>query len=288
MTAVLRCTPDWPRFAGGDWADTVMAVTVTDKLHQKQGRAIARWTLTDADGQTLVVFLKRHFELPTWDGLMAKLFPRRVWSPGMCEWEHLEWAEREGFPVPRAVAAAEYRGPGLKLQSILAVEELADQLPLHEAVPQAFATLGEAEFATWKRGLFAEVARLSRELHRRRYFHKDLYFCHFYIADADMRVSPDSWRGRVTMIDLHRLARHRLGWQWYVVKDIAQLLYSSAVVGVTDADREQFWHDYRGGDWGNVFPPSDWLKGPIRWKAGQYQQHHDRKIARKATATAPV
>ena len=30
--------------------------------------------------QTLVVFLKRHFVLPTWDGLMAKLFPRRAWS----------------------------------------------------------------------------------------------------------------------------------------------------------------------------------------------------------------
>lgn len=286
MTAVLRCTPDWPRFAGADWPAAVMAVTVTDKLHQKQGRSIARWTLTDADGQTLVVFLKRHFVLQKADALLAKLFPRRGWSPGLCEWEHLAWAEREGFPVPRAVAAGEFRGPGLKLQSFLAVEELADQLPLHEAVPQAFARLGEAEFATWKRGLFAELARLSRELHRRRHFHKDLYFCHFYIAESDTRLSPDSWRGRVTIIDLHRLARHRLGWQWYVVKDIAQLLYSSAVPGVTDADREQFWADYRGGDWGGVGRPPEWLKGPILAKARRYQRHHDKH--RPSPATAPA
>lgn len=284
MTRVLRCTPDWPSFAGADWPSTVMAADATDRLHQKQGRSIARWTLTAADGRTLVVFLKRHFVLPKRDGMLAKLFPGRAWSPGLSEWDHLEWAKGEGFPVPRALAAAEYRGPGLKLQSFLAVEELADMLPLHEAVPLAAERLGEAEFAAWKRGLFAEVARITRELHCRRYFHKDLYFCHFYIADADTRVSPDGWRGRVVMIDLHRLARHRLGWQWHAVKDLAQLLYSSNVPGVTDADREAFWHEYRGGDWGNVSPLPLWLKGPIRWKARRYQRHHDRKSPIPAAA----
>ena len=286
MTAVLRNTPDWPRFAGTDWADTIMSVPVTDRLHQKQGRAIARWTLSDPDGQTLVVFLKRHYELPASAGLLAKLLPRRAWRPGLSECEHLAWAEREGLPVPRAVAAGEFRGPGLKIRSFLAIEELTDQLPLHEAVPQAFATLGEADFDRWKRGLFAELARLARELHRRRYFHKDLYFCHFYVPDADTRTVPESWRGRVAMIDLHRLARHRLGWQWYVVKDLAQLLYSSHVPGVTDDDRERFWADYRGGDWGNVSPPPQWLKGLVRWKAGRYQRHHDRKTATPAGAAA--
>lgn len=286
MTAVLRCTPDWPRFAGSDWASTVMAVSVTDKLHEKQGRAIARWTLTDAAGEKLVVFLKRHFVLPAADGLKAKLFPRRAWSPGLCEWEHLEWAAAEGFPVPRAVAAGEFRGPGLKLRSFLAVEELADMLPLHEAVPKAFGLLSEVDFQDWKRGLFAELARLSRELHRRRVFHKDLYFCHFYIRDTDTVVSPDSWRDRVVMIDFHRLARHRLGWQWYVVKDIAQLLYSSNVTGVTDADREQIWADYRAGDWGAAARPPEWLKGPILAKARRYQRHHDKHTRTPAAAPA--
>lgn len=286
MTAVLRNTPDWPHFAGSDWPATVMNVRVTDKLHEKQGRAIARWTLNDADGRTLVVFLKRHYKLPKRDGLMAKLFPRRAWSPGLSEWEHLEWAAGEGFPVPRAVAAGEFRGPGLKLQSFLAVEELADMLPLHEAVPQAFVTLDEESFAAWKRGLLTELARLSRELHRRRVFHKDLYFCHFYIREADIAVAPQSWAGRVVMIDFHRLARHRVGWQWYVIKDIAQLLYSSNVPGMTDADREQLWADYRGGDWGGVARPPEWLKGPILAKARRYQRHHDKHSPTPAAAPA--
>lgn len=284
MTAVLRCTHDWPRFAGADWPATIMAVSARDKLHEKQGRSIARWTLRDADGNTLVVFLKRHFVLPAWDGLMAKCFPGKAWSPGLSEWEHLEWATAEGLPVPRAVAAGEFRGPGAKLQSFLAVEELADMLPLHEAVPQASATLCEADFAAWKRGLFAELARLSRELHRRRMFHKDLYFCHFYIRATDTAGAPDSWAGRVVMIDFHRLARHRLGWQWYTIKDIAQLLYSSNVPGVTDTDREFIWETYRNGDWGNVSRPPQWLKAPILAKARRYQRHHDKHTPAAAPA----
>lgn len=286
MTAVLRNTPDWPRFAGTDWPATVMTVRVTDKLHEKQGRSIARWTLTDAGGDTLVVFLKRHFELPKSAGLMARLFPGRAWSPGLGEWEHLQWAAGEGLPVPRAVAAGEFRGPGVKVQSFLAVEELADMLPLHEAVPLAFQTLGEVEFATWKRGLLAELARLSRELHRRRMFHKDLYFCHFYIRESDISTPPESWVNRVVMIDFHRLAGHRLGWQWYVVKDIAQLFYSSNVPGVTDADRDQLWADYWSGDWGGVARPPEWLKPFILTKARRYQRHHDKH--RPTPAPTPV
>src|SRR5213079_2543628 len=102
-------------------------------------------------------------------------------SPALQEWDHLEWARREGVPVPAAVAAGEYIGPWGRLQSFLAVEELADMLPLHEAVPAAAARLDPATLRRWKRGLVLEMARLTRGLHGRRTFHKDLYLCHFYV-----------------------------------------------------------------------------------------------------------
>src|SRR5262245_1555694 len=31
----IRQQPDWPRFAGPDWAERIMALPVTDRLHQK-------------------------------------------------------------------------------------------------------------------------------------------------------------------------------------------------------------------------------------------------------------
>src|SRR5207249_3955716 len=140
-------------------------------------------------------------------------------SAAFQEWDHLEWARSAGLPAPCAVAAAEYVGQWGRLRSFLAVEELDDMLPLHEAVPLAAARLAPADFRRWKRGLIVEMARVTRLLHDRRRFHKDLYLCHFYVARRDTAPHPalphprgegweGGWRGRVFVIDLHRLGRH--------------------------------------------------------------------------------
>ena len=273
-TRLLRRLPVWDRFVGEDWPDRIMAEPVTDRLHEKQGRSIGR-RVFDHDGETLSVYLKRHYRLPRLHGVMATLFPDSAWSPGLQEWQHLAWAKAEGFPVPRAVAAGQFVGPWGRLQGFLALEELHDQLPLHEAVPLAFQRLDAVTFARWKRGLIAELARLARELHRRRAFHKDLYFCHFYIAESDTRRVPESWFNRVVMIDLHRLARHRVTATWWLVKDLAQFLYSSAVPGVTPRDRVRFWKLYRQGWPGK--PPGEWLTRFIRAKADIYHRNHRRR-----------
>lgn len=271
---IVREQPEWRRFAGDDWAERIMSVQVTDRLHEKQGRAIARWTLSDGS-QKLVAFLKRHYRLPRWQGLLATLFPRRAWSPGLQEWQHLEWAKAQGFAVPRPLAAGQFVGPRGKLQGFLAVEELTGKLPLHEAVPLALERLPPADFLRWKRGLTAELARIARELHRRRVFHKDLYFCHFYIDETLTRHIPDSWLNRAVMIDLHRLGRHRFTAAWWQVKDLAQFLYSSDVPGVTARDRLRFWKLYRR-DW--PAPPGNWLLPLIRWKWRLYCRHAARHM----------
>ena len=89
-----------------------MAAAVTDRFHAKQGRTIARWTLGD-DRQQLVVYLKRHYRLSWWHGLLALLWPEGDWSPGMQEWEHLESAgARPGYPYRWPRPAANSSAPG--------------------------------------------------------------------------------------------------------------------------------------------------------------------------------
>jgi heptose I phosphotransferase len=251
-----------------------MRVPVTDRLHEKQGRSIGRLVLTSGD-RRLSVYLKRHYRLPWWHGLLATLFPDRAWSPGLQEWQHLNWAKAQGLPVPRPVAAGQFVGPWFRLRGFLAVEELHGMLPLHQAVPLAATRLDPAVFARWKRGLTVELARLARELHRRKVFHKDLYFCHFYIPEADTRRVPDGWRDRAVMIDLHRLARHPVTCAWWQVKDLAQLLYSSEVAGVTARDRLRFWKLYATGWPGR--PPAGWLRPLVRWKWQLYRRHNRRR-----------
>src|SRR5262249_1950201 len=161
--------PDWPRFAGADWPHHLMGLRLTDRLHEKQGRSIARWELR-AGSELLVVFLKRHHRLPRFLGWLSLLLPKMSWSPGAREWHHLQQARHLGVPVPEAVAAGEWVGPWGRLQSFLAVKELTGMLALHEAIPLAAKRLSPDSFANWKSGLVTEMARLARLLHDRAWF----------------------------------------------------------------------------------------------------------------------
>jgi hypothetical protein len=177
--------------------------------------------------------------------------------------------------VPRVVAAGEYIGPWGRLQSFLAIEELTDMQPLHEAIPAAASQLDAPTFRQWKRGLITEVARLTRELHQGRSFHKDLYLCHFYIPGADTAAVPH-WYRRVHLIDLHRLGRHPWTWRLWQIKDLGQLLYSSEIRGIDARDRLHFWRQYLGsaqrGRWVNR-----WLRWCILFKWRRYRRHNARK-----------
>jgi hypothetical protein len=268
----IRQAPEWSTFAGAAWLERIMTVDVTDKLFRKQGRSIARWTQTAPDGKQLVVYLKRHYVLPRKDGLLAVLFPRKAWSPGLEEYEHLQWAAANGLPVPKVMAAGELVGPKGQLQSFIAVAELTNMIGLHEAVPQAATNLDSATFQRWKDTLSDELVRLSHEFHLRHTYHKDWYFCHFYIDEGDTRHVPESWTGRVQVIDLHRMRRHRFTGPWRKAKDLAQLLFSSDVPGVTDEDRARFWKSYR---------TKLWWPGLVAWLARQKWHIYRRKHAAK-------
>jgi heptose I phosphotransferase len=278
-SSVIRQRPDWAGFAGPDWEQHIMARPVTDRFHAKQGRSTGRLVL-EAEGRRLAVYLKRHYRLPRLLGLLTALRPGRGWSPAFEELQHLDWAREQGLPVPAAVAAAEFLGPWCRLQSVLAVEELPGMIPINEAVPVARTRLDPREFRTWKRSLVLEVARLSRILHGRRRFHQDLYLCHFYIPAADTHELPD-WRGRVHLIDLHRLRRHRWTWPLWLIKDLAKLMYSSEIPGVTARDRILFWNAYSESARGTS--ANRLLRLAILFKWRRYRQHNRRRSARRAT-----
>jgi heptose I phosphotransferase len=262
---------DWPRFAGAGWEERIMHLHLTDRLHEKQGRSIVRWQLRSGS-EGLTVYLKRHYRLPRWLGWLSLLFPRKSWSPAAQEWHHLERARQLGIPVPEAIAAGEWIGRWGKLRSFLAVKELTGMLPLHEAIPTAAKRLAPAAFTAWKRGMLAEIARLVRLLHEQNWFHKDLYLCHFYVAENDIRNDFGDWKNRVYLIDFHRLARHRWTRKFWQLKDLAQLLYSSEVEGMSAADGREFWQQYTGGH------SHHWLGRLVTWKARHYRNHNSKKL----------
>jgi heptose I phosphotransferase len=149
------------------------------------------------------------------------------------------------------------------------VRELTGQEALHEAIPRLAATLQLNDFERWKRRVTREMAAISARLHRARAFHKDLYLCHFFAPAAGPRLGDE---GAVTLIDLHRMRRHRLLGAYYRVKDLAQLLYSTAGVdGVEPRDVARFWARYRRLC--GLRRPGLWAWW-VRRKAARYARHN--------------
>ncbi|HYH41260.1 MAG TPA: lipopolysaccharide kinase InaA family protein, partial [Burkholderiales bacterium] len=268
--------PDWPAFAGADWATRIMHVGVTDDFHEKQGRSTGRWVLQSGSAQ-LVVYLKRHYRHPRWRGLLAALWPGRGWSAGMLECRHLQWALSQGLCVPKIAAAGEFVGPWGKMQSFLAIEELTGMLPLDQAIPMASRQLEAGAFRIWKAGLALEVARLARFLHDRNLFHRDLYLCHFYVSRADTARVPE-WTHKVCMIDFHRLAHHSVARTPWISKDLGQLMFSSDVEGIDTRDRVRFWRAYLGSDRRSL--SGGWLRRLVLLRARRYRRHNTKAGAR--------
>lgn len=276
-TRRLLHRPPWsgsetPATAGLDF-DQIMEVQVTQDFHAKQGRSTGRWVVR-TDAGALAVYLKRHRRLPWHRRLLATLWPTRGWSPALTEWRNLQWAQKHDIPVPEPVAAGEWIGPWFKLESFLVVKELTGMLPLHEALPLAEELLPPASLQTWKRAVVAEMARLCRRLHQARRYHKDLYLCHFFVPRpaTSLEAGQQPLREHVHLIDFHRLGRHPwTGW-YRRIKDLAQLLYSSDVPGVTERDRLAFLHLYLGQT--KLNRAGRWLMRLVCWKAARYRRHN--------------
>ena len=249
-----------------DLDETVMGMPLLDRHHAKQGRSTGRIRF-DAPAGPLTVYLKRHDRLPWPSRLAALIAPGVVLpTPAKAEWMHLEAARTLGVPVPEVVAVGETIGPWGRLSSFLMIAELTGCEALNEILPTLKGTMPAGDFEALKRRLIPEMAEIATTLHRSHAFHKDLYLCHFYL-------DPVATGRRLTLIDLHRLGRHRWTAARWRRKDLGQLLYSTfGVEGIDDRDRLRFWKHYRAR-MGLRWPRRQAAR--VVSKAARYRAHND-------------
>ena len=136
-------------------------------------------------GRRLGVYLKRHYRLPWLARPAGGPLPgagagRRGWRSGSTS----NGRGRRAFPCRgrSRPGSSSGRGAGCRLPRRRGTGRHAAAARGRAA--GARRACRRRTFLRWKRGLTAELARLARELHRRGAFHKDLYFCHFYIPEA--------------------------------------------------------------------------------------------------------
>ena len=213
--------------------DAWTRLAASDNYHQKQGRSTGRY-LFAGPSMAPAVYIKKYFQVPWWQ---RWLVPLRKF-PGPLEMDRLEQVRRLGILVPEPAAAGADRRHDCR--SFLAVRELAGFVELHKHLTWRFAGTGTPIDAAQRRALSRRIADIARRLHGARLYHRDFYLCHFLIREDPQ--APDGFE--LALIDFLRLKRSaRRRWQ---IKDLAQLLFSTDIPGITRTDRLRFWKHYLG------------------------------------------
>jgi heptose I phosphotransferase len=303
--------PEWKGAVAAMDAKPVMAWQVTDQFHLKQGRSTGRLIFAapdvsqeDVAKRRLIIFLKRHWRFPWWRKVLATLLPGGNWSPAAQEWANLTWAQSNQIPVPEPIAMGEFIGPRFGLRSFLAIRELPNMAPLHEAIPAAARALTASQFEYWKRNLIREMVRLTKIMHGQHRYHKDLYLCHFFTPIPTSKTFPAPSRSEALngivaptlyLIDFHRLNHHRLTGVRWRIKDLAQLLYSTwSIPQITDKDRLRFFYRYL--DRSKLSFTDKLFSRVVLWKATRYAKHNHLSppvrqpspLGSKTTSKAPL
>lgn len=240
------------------------ALAPTDDYVEKQGRSTGRYRL-EIGGEMLSLYVKKHFRLPWWQRPLAMLGT----FPGPHEWKNLQTVAALGVRVPDAVFVGAERDHACA--SVLAVRELEGYLPLHIYVPGPLARIPEPARRRRKQALIARLVDVARRLHANHYHHRDFYLCHFFLRDDP--AAPDGFD--LVLIDFGRLLHSRMP-RWRV-KDIAGLLFSTDVPGVSRTDRLRFYKQYLGIK--KLDEPAKRWARRIMAKVQRYKRHNDARRA---------
>lgn len=232
-------------FVRRSWITPLAAahLTCTDDFFAVRGEALtkpglgrryrARLTLgTDAD--MVVLFLKRYGgeSLREWirrwveDGMISSVAEREVRVAAMLTQANVPAVQpvawgRQGTWGPRQKSFVVMTTvPGISLENWL----------------HARAGRSSAEDWRLKCAVTDELAFLVRRLHQAGWRHRDLYLCHVFVDERAPMFT-------LTLLDLARVFRPRLRSERWLVKDLAQLLYSAQPYSSRSL-RMRFLHQY--------------------------------------------
>jgi len=201
-------------------------VEVTKSLQRE--RATFRMNLQDGDAER-GFYLKRHGPGP-WKEYL-KSFVRLRWPilGARNEWNAILRFHKIGIPTMTPVALGEHSG-----YSFLMTEAIEDHVKLSDWMA-AHLPAREAPVRHAARQILRAVAQVARSMHRAGLHHQDFYAGHLLLPRD---------RSEVRVIDLGRArARFPLRSHW-IVKDLAQLHYSTGALSRGDCMR--FLREYFG------------------------------------------
>ncbi len=156
---------------------------------------------------------------------MVRVYLKRHWSEtkshstqphieALSEWENLSHLSKDGIPVPEPLAFGCGFIDGHSVGFVI-LKEVAGVQGDH-FLRDNWKMMNVKR----KNDLLQKWAKLAADFHRLGYNHRDFYLCHFFVHD-------DRENFILHLIDLQRVQKRRFFRQRWIVKDLAQMAYSS-------------------------------------------------------------
>jgi hypothetical protein len=232
--------------AGWDRFEAVMAASEGHCWRAMSHRENWRFDLSNGQGGSCRVYVKKHHVRPRQSWLRARLGQQPSATPARVEMENVERLRQAGIESMRVIALGErFHADGL-VESFLITEELRGFLELQFFLPQRFASRGEKITCSRNRDLdrlIRGVAEITRTFHQNGYNHRDLYAGHFFVRE------PVAGEFEIRLIDLQRMQHRRRFRRRWLVKDLAQLAWSLSADRIGCRDRLAFMRHYLGVSW---------------------------------------
>ena len=215
----------------------LLAAAKEHEIEYNQKKRIALLALPDGDEQHHF-FLKAHRQEPRW---LETAFAKYRQGAGITEWRNILALQSRGIPTAAPVAAGERVISDGCRESFVMTSRLGDYLPLDHLIAARFVAPLSGALRREKRVMIRAVADLARRLHGAGFNHQDFYLCHIFARIA-APGAPD-----LKLIDLQRTGHRRFVPRRWIVKDLAQLHYSSLDLPVSDRDRLRLLSAYLPG-----------------------------------------
>jgi heptose I phosphotransferase len=229
--------------AGLNNLEAVMTTTRGQLLRSLPDRENWRLDLPAGHAVPRGAFLKRHHVSSLGSRLRARLGIGPGETPGLIEARNVARLGRAGIAAMRLIAYGErLRGDGLQ-ESFVLTEELVGYTQLDHFLRRRFPVRDREQAQPRNRELarlIGEVAAVAARFHQLGYNHRDLYCCHFFIKE------PSPGEFKVNLIDLQRVEHRRKFRGRWIVKDLAQLSYSTPRDRISWTQRLAFFKQYVG------------------------------------------
>ncbi|MGH7852358.1 MAG: lipopolysaccharide kinase InaA family protein, partial [Candidatus Binatia bacterium] len=215
----------------------LMETAQRSEIEYNRNKRIALMALMDGDGERQF-FLKAHGQRRSWIDVLGRALGRQGKTEGIKEWRNIIALQSAGIATATPVAAGERQLPDGSRQSFVMTARLDGYLPLDEHIAARFAPPLARSLFREKRLLIRVAAELARRMHGRGFNHQDFYLCHIF-AKTENADAPE-----LRIIDLQRAGYRRRPARRWVIKDLAQLHYSSIGLPISDRDRLRFMASY--------------------------------------------